>query len=146
MCRIFRTVSYDIVQWDSVLDSLRALGLKVVVLQAKLWWWAWTLFLQTKIQHASVLVLLILKTSAVLQLVVCPECFMCEVKDSAWFQARKISPFCKDLRGSSHSPYWVFKNFTCKYCIKSVTVWIWLEHHYYCIVFLLHGSSFPSFV
>lgn len=47
---------------------------------------------------------LILKTSAALQLVVCPQGFMCEVEDSALFQAHKIARFCKDLRSSAHSP------------------------------------------
>lgn len=34
--------------------------------------------------------------------------------------------------------------FTCKYCIKSVTIYIWAEHHY--IAFPLCDSSFSSFV
>lgn len=101
---MFRTVSYNIVQLGFLLDSPRALGLKVVALQAKLFMMSLNTASADKYTKYFSLVFFILKTSAALQLVVCPGCFMCEVEGSALFQAHKISPFCKDFRSSAHSP------------------------------------------
>lgn len=64
MCKMFRTVSYSIVQLDFVLDSPKALGLNVVALQAKLFMMSLNTAPADKNTEYCSLGFLILKTSA----------------------------------------------------------------------------------
>lgn len=97
MCKMFRTLSYNVVQLGFALDSPGALGLKVVALQAKLFVMSLNTAPADKNTEYISLGFLILKTSAALQLVVCSECFFLCVRWKAvhYFRLTKYHHFLK---------------------------------------------------